>query len=33
MAKAKEEALELIQKLPDDVTTEAIIEKLFLSSR
>ena len=29
MAKAKTEALELIQKLPDDVTTSGIMEELF----
>jgi hypothetical protein len=29
MAKAKAEALELIKKLPDDVTTGAIMEELF----
>ena len=29
MAKAKAEALELIKKLPDDVTTSGIMEELF----
>ena len=29
MAKAKAEALEMIKRLPDDVTTGAIMEELF----
>ncbi|CUS38563.1 conserved hypothetical protein [Candidatus Nitrospira nitrificans] len=29
MAKVKAEALELIRKLPDDVTTSGIMEELF----
>lgn len=33
MAKAKIEALELIKKLPDDVTTGAIIEELFFKQQ
>jgi predicted transcriptional regulator len=33
MAKAKAEALGLIQKLPDDVTTGAIIEELFFKQQ
>jgi predicted transcriptional regulator len=33
MAKAKAEALELIKKLPDDVTTGAIIEELFFKQQ
>ena len=31
MAKAKAEALELIKKLPDDVTTGGIMEELFFT--
>lgn len=33
MAKAKTEALELIQKLPDDVTTGGIMEELFFKQQ
>jgi predicted transcriptional regulator len=33
MAKAKTEALELIKKLPDDVTTGAIMEELFFKQQ
>jgi len=33
MAKAKAEALELIKKLPDDVTTGAIMEELFFKQQ
>jgi predicted transcriptional regulator len=33
MAKAKAEALELIKKLPDDVTTGVIMEKLFFKQQ
>ncbi|MEK7763008.1 MAG: hypothetical protein AAB433_15655 [Nitrospirota bacterium] len=33
MAKAKTEALEMIQKLPDDVTTGAIMEQLFFKQQ
>ncbi len=33
MEKAKAEALELIKKLPDDVTTGAIMEELFLKQQ
>ena len=33
MAKAKTEALELIQKLPDDVTTSGIMEELFFKQQ
>ena len=33
MAKAKEGAREVIQKLPDDVTTGAIIEELFFKQQ
>jgi len=29
MGKEKKEALDLIQKLPDDVTTDAIMEELY----
>jgi hypothetical protein len=33
MAKAKAEALELIQRLPDDVTTGGIMEELFFKQQ
>lgn len=33
MAKAKTEALELIKKLPDDVTTSGIMEELFFKQQ
>ena len=33
MAKAKTEALELIKKLPDDVSTGAIMEELFFKQQ
>lgn len=33
MAKAKAEALEMIKKLPDDVTTGAIMEELFFKQQ
>ncbi len=33
MAKAKTEALELIKKLPDDVSTDAIMEELFFKQQ
>ena len=33
MAKAKTEALEMIKKLPDDVTTGAIMEQLFFKQQ
>ncbi|MDO9118090.1 MAG: hypothetical protein Q7U39_09045 [Nitrospira sp.] len=33
MAKAKAEALELIKKLPDDVTTSGIMEELFFKQQ
>ena len=33
MAKAKAEALAMIQKLPDDVTTGAIMEELFFKQQ
>ena len=33
MAKAKTEALELIKKLPDDVTTGGIMEELFFKQQ
>ena len=33
MAKAKAEALELIKKLPDNVTTGAIMEELFFKQQ
>jgi len=33
MAKAKTEALEMIKKLPDDVTTGAIMEELFFKQQ
>ena len=33
MAKAKAEALEMIKKLPDDVTTGGIMEKLFFKQQ
>ena len=33
MAKAKTEALELIKKLPDNVTTGAIMEELFFKQQ
>jgi predicted transcriptional regulator len=33
MAKAKTEALELTKKLPDDVTTGAIMEELFFKQQ
>lgn len=33
MAKAKVMALELIKKLPDDVTTGAIVEELFFKQQ
>jgi hypothetical protein len=33
MSKAKAEALELIKKLPDDVTTGAIMEELFFKQQ
>jgi predicted transcriptional regulator len=33
MAKAKAEALELIKKLPDDVSTGAIMEELFFKQQ
>jgi len=33
MAKAKAEALKLIKKLPDDVTTGAIMEELFFKQQ
>ena len=33
MAKAKAEALEMIKKLPDDVTTDAIMEELFFKQQ
>ncbi len=33
MAKAKAEALELIKKLPDDVTTGVIMEELFFKQQ
>ena len=33
MAKAKAEALELIKRLPDDVTTGAIMEELFFKQQ
>ena len=33
MAKAKAEALELIKKLPEDVTTGAIMEELFFKQQ
>ncbi len=33
MAKAKAEALELIKKLPDDVTTGTIMEELFFKQQ
>ena len=33
MTKAKAEALELIKKLPDDVTTGAIMEELFFKQQ
>lgn len=33
MAKAKAEALAMIKKLPDDVTTGAIIEELFFKQQ
>ena len=33
MSKAKAEALEMIKKLPDDVTTGAIIEELFFKQQ
>lgn len=33
MAKAKAEALELIKKLPEDVTTAVIMEELFFKQQ
>ena len=33
MAKAKTEALELIKKLPDDVSTSMIMEELFFKQQ
>lgn len=33
MAKAKAEALEMIKKLPDDVTTSGIMEELFFKQQ
>ena len=33
MAKAKTEALELIKKLPDDVSTSAIMEELYFKQQ
>lgn len=33
MAKVKAEALEMIKKLPDDVTTGAIMEELFFKQQ
>jgi predicted transcriptional regulator len=33
MAKAKTEALELIKKLPDDVTTGGIMDELFFKQQ
>ena len=33
MAKAKAEALEMIKKLPEDVTTGAIMEELFFKQQ
>lgn len=33
MAKAKAEALEMIKKLPDDVTTGGIMEELFFKQQ
>jgi predicted transcriptional regulator len=33
MAKAKTEALEMIKKLPDDVTTGAIMEQLLFKQQ
>ena len=33
MAKAKAEALEIIKKLPDDVTTGGIMEELFFKQQ
>lgn len=33
MAKAKAEALEMIKKLPDDVTTAVIMEELFFKQQ
>ncbi len=33
MGKHKSEALELIQKLPDDVTTDAIMEELYFKQQ
>ena len=33
MAKAKAEALEMIKKLPDDVTTGEIMEELFFKQQ
>lgn len=33
MAKAKTEALELIKKLPDDITTSGIMEELFFKQQ
>ncbi len=33
MAKAKTEALEMIKKLPEDVTTGAIMEELFFKQQ
>jgi len=33
MAKAKAEALEMIKKLPDDVTTATIMEELFFKQQ
>ncbi|TLY26994.1 MAG: hypothetical protein E6K63_11785 [Nitrospirae bacterium] len=33
MGQAKEEALELIRRLPDDVTTSTIMEELFFKQQ
>lgn len=33
MGQAKQEALELIRRLPDDVTTSAIMEELFFKQQ
>ncbi|WHZ16258.1 MAG: hypothetical protein OJF52_003107 [Nitrospira sp.] len=33
MAKAKAEALEMIKQLPDDVTTDVIMEELFFKQQ